>query len=67
VIKSFVVRLGCEYCHGEKKIPGGQREYGEMVACPACRGHGTVEGYVPYEDFAKLIEDVYALAVKRRT
>lgn len=54
-IVAFVVRLECETCSGKKTVPGGQREYGELVSCPTCNGKGTVEGHVMYEDFAKLL------------
>lgn len=60
-ILAFVVRLECGNCNGKKHIPGGQREYGELVPCPLCKGRGTVEGETSFEDFAKLIKGVVNL------
>ena len=49
-IVSFVVRLHCEACDGKRLVPGGQREYGELVSCPACTGEGTVPGVVDRDE-----------------
>lgn len=57
-ILAFVVRVECDHCGGKKSIPGGQREYGEVVPCPRCGGKGHVEGFTTYEDFAKLIAGI---------
>lgn len=57
-IISFVVKLHCEHCDGTGRVPGGQREYGELVGCLYCKGYGTVAGEVPFEDFAKLIQGI---------
>lgn len=65
-IVSFVVRVECENCQGKKLVPGGQREYGELTACPVCQGRGTMEGYTSYEDFATLIHRIAALS-RRKT
>lgn len=54
-IVAFVVKLECGNCNGKKSVPGGQREYGELIDCPLCKGTGLVDGHVRFEDFAKLI------------
>ncbi len=61
-IIAFTVRVECPSCKGEKHVPGGQREYGELLNCPYCSGRGHVEGYSSYADFAKLIEGVVRLS-----
>ncbi len=55
-IRAFVVLVECEVCQGKKLVPGGQREYGELIHCAACGGTGTVKGHVLYEDFARLLD-----------
>ncbi len=55
-IVSFVVRVECPGCKGQKLVPGSRREYGEMVYCARCDGGGTILGDVSYEDFAKLMD-----------
>lgn len=60
-IVSFCVRVECPGCKGEKKVPGGQREYGELVWCQRCDGSGTIAGTVDYADFAKLIDGLARL------
>lgn len=60
-IVSFVVRIECPGCKGAKQVPGGQREYGELVWCQRCNGDGSILGQVSFDDFAKLIEGVAKL------
>ena len=60
-IVSLVVRIHCINCDGKGSVPGGQREYGELVECPVCSGRGTVAGEVAFEDFEKLIRGIAAL------
>ena len=47
-VVGVMVRLECENCHGNRRVPGGQRTYGETVDCPVCHGRGTVEGMEPW-------------------
>ena len=55
-IVSFVIRFECGHCQGKKTVPGGQREYGEVIPCPVCNGRGTVEAALPFEDFKTLVQ-----------
>lgn len=55
-IRAFVVLVECPDCSGKKNVPGGQREYGELVPCSNCDGTGAVKGHVLYEDFARLLD-----------
>jgi DnaJ-class molecular chaperone len=66
-ILSFAVWCECENCHGQKRVPGGQREYGELVNCAVCGGSGRILGETPYEDFAKLIRAIAPPSTKGLT
>lgn len=60
-IVAFCVLVECPGCKGAKQVPGGQREYGELVWCQRCNGSGTIPGTVDYADFARLIKGVSRL------
>lgn len=55
-IVSFAVWLECPDCAGQKTVPGGQREYGELVLCDRCKGVGVIPGTVDYANFARLLD-----------
>ncbi|GAC1475538.1 MAG: hypothetical protein PVSMB8_00090 [Vulcanimicrobiaceae bacterium] len=43
-IVGIMVAEECDRCSGSGRVPGGQREYGEIVGCMICSGRGyTVE------------------------
>ncbi len=65
-IVSLVVRLECDFCHCTGSVPGGQREYGELVACPRCHGKQTIPGEVLWDDFEKLIRGLAATIGSKR-
>jgi DnaJ-class molecular chaperone len=57
-VVSFPVDVACRHCRGERRVPGGQREYGEVVDCPVCRGSGTTLERVDVYQLAKLLRQV---------
>jgi len=65
-ILAFVVKIECPSNCDKGRVPGGQREYGELIDCPTCKGKGSIMGESSYEAFEKLIRGVIALSTKGR-
>lgn len=62
-IVSVVVMAECDLCKGKGSVPGGQREYGEMVSCMYCGGKKVVPYNLSLEEFKNL---VHAIAAEER-
>lgn len=57
-LKDLKVRLWrpCTSCGGTGRVPGGQREYGELIQCPLC-DKGRVPCSLSWERFVHLIHE----------
>jgi DnaJ-class molecular chaperone len=54
-VRGIDVRVECQGCGGKGRVPGGQREYGEVVRCQFCGGSGTAPATISLEQLKKLL------------
>lgn len=57
-ITHVIVERTCFHCHGKGMVPGGQRQYGEVVACQVCNGKGRTPLSISLTDFKTLMAGV---------
>ena len=54
LVRAISVRIECFHCGGKRRVPGGQRKYGEMIDCPVCEGRGTTSDSITIEQLQRL-------------
>lgn len=59
-VEAVVLRSRCPSCKGRGLVPGGQREYDELVACHHCRGAKTIEQQMPMATFVEMLRAALA-------
>ena len=53
-VLGIYVEVECDQCE-KGRVPGGQREYGEVVDCPLCRGRCRYRKYITLDEFRKVL------------
>jgi len=52
MIRGVIVQITCDYCKGERRLPGGRyKKEGEVVNCPRCNGQGHRGKFMEWSEF----------------